>query len=98
MNLTLDLFGTIPIKQIDVSVLPRTTVVPLGNSVGLKLYTEGVLVVGMSEINPFASKLLAANFPKIKNWGDITKIEPKELPDFLLQGEPWSKPQTDNKN
>lgn len=50
VNLTLDLFGTIPIKQIDVSVLPRTTVVPLGNSVGLKLYTEGVLVVGMSEI------------------------------------------------
>ena len=50
VNLTLKLFGTIPIKEIDVSVLPRTTVIPLGNSVGLKLYTEGVLVVGMSEI------------------------------------------------
>ncbi|MDO4975115.1 MAG: SpoIVB peptidase [Alphaproteobacteria bacterium] len=50
VNLTLNLFGTIPIKEIDVSVLPRTTVIPLGNSVGLKLYTEGVLVVGMSEI------------------------------------------------
>ena len=50
INLSLDLFGTIPIKRIDVSVLPRTTVVPMGNSVGLKLYTNGVLVVGMSEI------------------------------------------------
>ena len=50
INLSLDLFGTIPIKEIDVNVLPRTTVVPLGNSVGLKLYTDGVLVVGMSEI------------------------------------------------
>lgn len=50
VNLSLDLFGTIPIKEIDVSVIPRTTVVPLGNSVGLKLYTNGVLVVGMSEI------------------------------------------------
>lgn len=50
VNLSLDLFGTIPIKEIDVSVIPRTTVVPLGNSVGLRLYTEGVLVVGMSEI------------------------------------------------
>ena len=38
----------------------------------------------MSEFNPFASKLLAANFPKIKNWGDITKINPKELPEFDL--------------
>lgn len=50
VNLSLDLFGTIPLKEIDVNVIPRTTVIPLGNSVGLKLYTNGVLVVGMSEI------------------------------------------------
>lgn len=50
INLSLDLFGTIPLKEIDVNVIPRTTVVPLGNSVGLKLYIDGVLVVGMSEI------------------------------------------------
>ena len=50
INLSLDLFGTIPLKEIDVNVLPRTRVIPLGNSIGLKLYTNGVLVVGMSEI------------------------------------------------
>ena len=50
VNLSLDLFGTIPVKEIAINVLPRTTVVPLGNSVGMKLYTDGVLVVGMSEI------------------------------------------------
>lgn len=50
INLTLDLFGTIPLKEIDVNVLPRTKVIPLGNAIGLKLYTRGVLVVGMSEI------------------------------------------------
>lgn len=50
VNLSLELFGTIPLKEIDVNVLPRTKVIPLGNSVGLKLYTNGVLVVGMSEI------------------------------------------------
>ena len=42
VNLSLDLFGTIPLKEIDVNVLPRTTVIPLGNSVGMKLYTDGV--------------------------------------------------------
>ena len=31
--------------------IPETTVIPLGNLVGLKLYTNGVLVVGKSEIN-----------------------------------------------
>lgn len=50
INLSLDLFGTIPLKEIDVNVIPRTTVIPLGDSVGLKLYTDGVLVVGMSEV------------------------------------------------
>lgn len=46
----LNLFGGIPIKDITVNVIPKATVVPLGNTVGLKLYTSGVLVVGMSEI------------------------------------------------
>ena len=46
----LNLFGGIPLKDITVNVIPKATVVPLGNTVGLKLYTSGVLVVGMSEI------------------------------------------------
>ena len=37
-------------KYVTVNVIPKTTVIPLGNAIGLKLYTEGVLVVGMSEI------------------------------------------------
>ena len=48
---TLKLFRTVPIKEISVNVIPITEVVPLGNVVGLKLYTNGVLVVGMSEID-----------------------------------------------
>ncbi len=38
----------------------------------------------MSEFDNFASQLLNANFPEIKNWGDITEITPEELPDFDL--------------
>lgn len=47
----LNLFGSIPLKDISVNIIPKTYVVPLGNAIGLKLYTNGVLVVGMSEIN-----------------------------------------------
>lgn len=50
LDLKVNLFGRIPLKDITVNVIPRTSVVPLGNAVGLKLYTSGVLVVGMSEI------------------------------------------------
>ncbi len=35
-----------PVKSIDVSVLPKTEVIPGGQSIGVKLNTEGVLVVG----------------------------------------------------
>ena len=49
-ELNLNLFGTIPVKEIDVNVIPKTKVVPMGNLIGAKLYTYGVLVVGMSEI------------------------------------------------
>lgn len=46
-----NLFNIFNIKEIEVNTIPRTTVIPLGNSIGLKLYTNGVLVVGLSEIN-----------------------------------------------
>jgi DNA (cytosine-5)-methyltransferase 1 len=38
--------------------------------------------VGFSEIDKYASELLSQKFPKVKNYGDATKINPKELPDF----------------
>lgn len=50
MELKLNLFNLFPIKDVTVNVIPKTTVVPLGKAIGMKLYTEGVLVVGMSEI------------------------------------------------
>ena len=49
-EINLNLFGSIPVKEIDVNVIPRTKVVPLGDLIGVKMYTSGVLVVGMSEI------------------------------------------------
>lgn len=50
-NLQLNLFGNIKIKNVSVDVIPKTTVIPIGSSIGMKLYTKGVLVVGMSQID-----------------------------------------------
>ena len=49
-KVTLSLFNILDVKEIEVNTINNTTVIPLGNSVGLKLYTSGVLVVGMTEI------------------------------------------------
>jgi len=47
---TLSLFNVLDVKEIEITTINNTKVIPLGNSVGLKLYTSGVLVVGMTEI------------------------------------------------
>ena len=49
-NIQVSFLDNIPIKNVDVNVIPKTKVIPLGNIAGVKLYTNGVLVVGMSEI------------------------------------------------
>lgn len=58
-----------------------------GATFGLKRAGIDFEVVGYSEFDKFASDLYDANHRNsdgslIKNWGDITKIVPEELPDF----------------
>ena len=63
-----------------------------GGSFGLKRLKENISnidyeVIGYSEFDKFASELFDTNHKDIngnplKNWGDITKIDPNELPDF----------------
>ena len=49
-TLTASLFD-FNIKDIEVNVIDKTSVIPIGKIAGIKLYTKGVLVVGMSEID-----------------------------------------------
>lgn len=50
MNMEVKLFNTFTVKNIDVSVIERSKIIALGQIAGMKLYTNGALVVGMSEI------------------------------------------------
>ncbi len=49
-TVTLSLFNIIDLKDVKVSVVENTKVIPLGNIVGLKIYSDGVLVIGMTEV------------------------------------------------
>ncbi|MBM7581307.1 stage IV sporulation protein B [Caldicoprobacter guelmensis] len=49
-ELIFKLFGIIPIKQMRVKVAPVKKVFPGGNSIGVSMYTQGALVVGISEV------------------------------------------------
>lgn len=47
----------IKIKEISATTYPRIKVIPTGNLIGLKLYTNGVLVIGTSEIKSIDGKI-----------------------------------------
>ena len=47
----LRLFGLVQVKDVQVNVVKATYVVPDGNVFGVKLYTEGVMVIGMSDVD-----------------------------------------------
>ena len=79
-KLSVNFFDKLFIKDIDVSVLPRTTVIPVGNIAGLKLYTSGVLVVGMSEIEGEDSKIYKPyENTGIEEGDTIVKINDNEI-------------------
>ena len=56
-TLEVSLFDNFTIKDVNVDVLPKTKVIPVGKIAGVKLYTSGVLVVGMSQIEGIDKKM-----------------------------------------
>lgn len=83
LDLNLNLFNLFPVKDVTVQVLPKTTVIPLGKAIGMKLYTQGVLVVGMSEIEgrkPYQNsgieagdRIIEINSTKVANTDELTE-------------------------
>lgn len=47
----LKLFGLFPVKDVAVKVVDLPVVVPCGTPFGIKIFTDGVLVVGMSDVD-----------------------------------------------
>lgn len=79
-TLEVSLFDKIFLKEVDVDILPKSTVIPVGSMAGVKLYTSGVLVVGMSEIEGIDNK----KYRPYENTGieegdTIIQIDDKEI-------------------
>ena len=49
-TVTVSLFNIIDLKKVQISTVENVKVIPLGNTIGIKLYSNGVLVIGMTEI------------------------------------------------
>ena len=49
-SMELRLFGMIPVKQVQVNVVDQSEVVVCGTPFGIKMFTDGVLVIGASDV------------------------------------------------
>lgn len=78
-TISLNLFDNIPLKTVSVNVLPQTSVIPIGDTIGLKLYTQGVLVVGMSEIDTLQAKEKPYEGSGIQEGDSIIAVNGKEI-------------------
>jgi DNA (cytosine-5)-methyltransferase 1 len=50
----------------------------------IPMIEQGWEIVGHSEIDKYANQVYEKHFPGVKNYGDIRKINPDDLPDFDL--------------
>jgi len=88
-KIKLSLFGIVPVKDIEVNSIPARELIVCGNTVGIKLYIKGILVVGVSgvitpegrEIIPVKGSgiepgdfIVEVNNKKIEKISDLSKI------------------------
>ena len=89
-NLIFRLLGIVPVKKVEVEVAEERTVIPGGQSVGIAIDTEGLIVVGTSDLGRSASPARLAGL----NSGDIiTRVNgrsvrtARDLAELLKAGE-----------
>ncbi len=57
IDIDVNLFGKVNLKTVSVDIIENPEIIPIGKIVGLKLYTNGVLIVGMSEIENIQNEM-----------------------------------------
>ena len=79
VNMEVTVFGT-KVKDVTVETIENIEVVPIGKIIGMKLYTNGVLIVGMSEIENMENELVSPyQNCDIKQGDTILKVNDTEI-------------------
>lgn len=78
-SLNLSLFDKVPLKKVQVQVVERKMVVPGGSPFGIKMHTNGVMVVGMSDIQVGTENLNPAKDAGLKIGDIITYIDDQKV-------------------
>lgn len=76
---TLMLYHLIPLKSVNVSIVDQTCVVPCGTPFGIKLFTDGVVIVGLADIQTSAGSVNPAAQAGMKIGDVITEVDGKNV-------------------
>ncbi|WP_124727221.1 SpoIVB peptidase [Staphylospora marina] len=78
-SLTLKLFGKVPIKHVNVRVVPKIEVIPGGQSIGVKLRSSGVLVVGHHAVQADGKEVCPAEEADIRVGDYLTALDNRPI-------------------
>jgi stage IV sporulation protein B len=78
-HVTLKLFGIIPIKDMQVHVVPNLKVIPGGQSIGIKIHSSGIMAVGFNVVHNGAKEISPAEQSNVKIGDVITAIDGKPV-------------------
>ncbi|WP_185601557.1 SpoIVB peptidase [Paenibacillus sp. 598K] len=73
-EMTLKLFGTIPFKTVKVNVVPDLKVIPGGQTIGVKVKSAGIMVVGHHQVTASTHKLSPGEAAGIEVGDLIVKV------------------------
>ena len=73
------LFNAIPVKTVDVSVVREMQVIPCGTPFGIKMFTNGVMVVGISDIQSDGAIVNPASKAGLKVGDIIVSVNGEEM-------------------
>ncbi len=77
--LNLKFFGVLPVKKVNVDIVSNKQVVACGNTVGVKLLLQGILVIGISDVENNGQKTIPVRNSGIKPGNIITRINDKHV-------------------
>ena len=79
-SLNVKLFNVLPVKTVNVTVLPEHYVVPSGETIGIKIISDGLLVINVSEFKTSTGESVApARDAGIKTGDRIISADGKKL-------------------
>lgn len=81
VNLNMKLFGLIPFKTIKVDIVSTSKLAACGNTIGVKLKVNGILVIGVSDVETVdGNRVLPTKESGLKPGDLLVQINGKKLP------------------